>query len=107
VQQLANDIENVLFAVFDQRLIKNHGRESTGLRLLFRAVLGYMRTTGRDVLDMGCRTFAAATGKHQSTIAQLVFWATEPAAANKISDGTFLGWTGWTAEGRSPTRNLW
>ncbi|MFF1253807.1 hypothetical protein ACFVYC_15090 [Pseudarthrobacter sp. NPDC058329] len=72
VQQLANDIENVLFAVFDQRLIKNYGRESAGLRLLFRAVLGYMRTTGRDVLDMGCRTFAAATGKHQSTVARLL-----------------------------------
>lgn len=72
IQQLASDVENVLFAVFDQRLIKNYGRESAGLRLLFRAVLGYMRATGRDVLDMGCRTFAAATGKHQSTIARLL-----------------------------------
>lgn len=72
VQQLANDIENILFAIIDQRLTKNFGRESPGLRLVLRAVIGYMRTTGRDVLDMGCRTFAAATGRHQSTIARLL-----------------------------------
>ena len=43
VHQLVNDLENVLYAVLDHRL-KDHGREGLSLRLLLRAVLGYMRT---------------------------------------------------------------
>ncbi|MDQ0636374.1 hypothetical protein QFZ40_004345 [Arthrobacter pascens] len=88
VQQLANDVENVLYAVLDQKLIKNYGRESTGLRLLFRSVLGYVRTTGRDVLDVGCRTFAAANGKHHATIARLlpVLAAASDGILTKVAD---------------------
>jgi hypothetical protein len=88
VQQLANDVENVLYAVLDQKFIKNYGRESTGLRLLFRSVLGYVRTTGRDVLDVGCRTFAAANGKHHATIARLlpVLAAASDGILTKVAD---------------------
>ncbi|MGO4490486.1 hypothetical protein AB4Y86_00130 [Arthrobacter sp. 2YAF22_2] len=69
--QLVNDLENVLYAVLDHRL-KERGREGLSLRLLFRAVLGYMRTMETDLLDVGCRTFAAALGKHHGTISRLL-----------------------------------
>lgn len=69
--QLVNDLENVLYAVLDHRL-KERGREGVSLRLLLRAVLGYMRTTETDLLDVGCRTFATALGKHHGTIARLL-----------------------------------
>ncbi|WP_230855107.1 hypothetical protein [Arthrobacter terrae] len=71
VHQLVNDLENVLYAVLDHRL-KERGREGVSLRLLIRAVLGYMRTMETNVLDVGCRTFAAALGKHHVTIARLL-----------------------------------
>ncbi|RNL59194.1 hypothetical protein [Arthrobacter oryzae] len=71
VHQLVNDLENVLYAVLDHRL-KERGREGVSLRLLLRAVLGYLRTMETDTLDVGCRTFAAALGKHHVTIARLL-----------------------------------
>ncbi|MDJ0358208.1 hypothetical protein QMG52_19480 [Paenarthrobacter sp. PH39-S1] len=71
VHQLVNDLENVLYAVLDHRL-KERGREGVSLRLLLRAVLGYMRTMETNLLDVGCRTFAAALGKHHVTIARLL-----------------------------------
>jgi hypothetical protein len=69
--QLVNDLENVLYAVLDHRL-QERGREGLSLRLLLRAVLGYMRTMETDLLDVGCRTFATALGKHHGTIARLL-----------------------------------
>jgi hypothetical protein len=69
--QLVNDLENVLYAVLDHRL-KERGREGLSLRLLLRAVLGYMRTMETDLLDVGCRTFATAMGKHHGTISRLL-----------------------------------
>ncbi|WP_235564165.1 hypothetical protein [Arthrobacter sp. Soil763] len=69
--QLVNDLENVLYAVLDHRL-KERGREGLSLRLLLRAVLGYMRTMETDLLDVGCRTFASALGKHHGTVARLL-----------------------------------
>ncbi|WP_259678247.1 hypothetical protein [Arthrobacter oryzae] len=75
-----NDLENVLYAVLDHRL-KERGREGVSLRLLLRAVLGYMRTMETDTVDVGCRTFAAALGKHHVTVARLL-----PALAG-ASDG--------------------
>lgn len=69
--QLVNDLENVLYAVLDHRL-KERGREGLSLRLLLRAVLGYMRTMETAVLDVGCRTFATALGKHHGTISRLL-----------------------------------
>lgn len=71
IHQLVNDLENVLYAVLDVRLA-SLGREGLGLRFLLRAVLAYMRTKETDVLDVGCRTFAAALGKHHGTIARLL-----------------------------------
>ncbi|WP_427136756.1 hypothetical protein [Pseudarthrobacter sp. S9] len=71
VHQLVNDLENVLYAVLDHRL-KERGREGLSLRLLLRAVLGYMRTMETDLLDVGCRTFATAMGKHHGTISRLL-----------------------------------
>ncbi|KRE61769.1 hypothetical protein ASG92_20490 [Arthrobacter sp. Soil736] len=71
IHQLANDLENVLYAVLDHRL-KERGREGISLRLLIRGLLGYMRTRETDVLDVGCRTLAAALGKHHVTIARLL-----------------------------------
>ncbi|MGO4230982.1 hypothetical protein AB4Y72_19235 [Arthrobacter sp. YAF34] len=71
VHQLVNDLENVLYAVLDHRLTER-GREGLSLRLLLRAVLGYMRTMETDLLDVGCRTFATAMGKHHGTISRLL-----------------------------------
>lgn len=71
VHQLVNDLENILYAVLDHRLIAL-GRESLGLRFLIRSILGYMRTKETDLLDVGCRTLAVATGKHYATIARLL-----------------------------------
>lgn len=71
IHQLVNDLENVLYAVLDHRL-KDRGREGLSLRFLVRALLGYMRTKETDLLDVGCRTLAAAMGKHHVTIARLL-----------------------------------
>lgn len=71
IHQLVNDLENVLYAVLDRRL-KDRGREGLSLRFLIRALLAYMRTKETDVLDVGCRTLAAAMGKHHVTIARLL-----------------------------------
>jgi hypothetical protein len=41
-------------------------------RFLFRSLLGCMRAKETDLLDVGCRTLAAALGKHHATIARLL-----------------------------------
>jgi hypothetical protein len=71
IHQLVNDLENVLYGVLDHRMMKL-GRESLGLRFLFRSLLGYMRAKETDLLDVGCRTLATALGKHHATIARLL-----------------------------------
>jgi hypothetical protein len=71
LHQLVNDLENVLYAVFDHRL-KARGREGLSLRFLLRSLLAYMRTKETDLLDVGCRTLAASMGKHHVTIARLL-----------------------------------
>lgn len=71
VHQLVNDLENVLYAVLDHRL-QARGREGLSLRFLIRGLLGYMRAKETDILDVGCRTLAAAMGKHHVTIARLL-----------------------------------
>ncbi|MDI3195439.1 hypothetical protein QK290_13540 [Pseudarthrobacter sp. AL07] len=71
MHQLVNDLENILYAVLDHRMM-NLGRESLGLRFLFRSLLGYMRAKETDLLDVGCRTLATALGKHHATIARLL-----------------------------------
>lgn len=71
IHQLVNDLENVLYSVFDARF-HSLGREGIGLRFLLRGVLAYMRTTETNVLDVGCRTFALALGKHHGTVARLL-----------------------------------
>lgn len=71
IHQLVNDLENVLYAVIDHRL-KDRGREGLSLRFLIRALLAYMRMKETDLLDVGCRTLAAAMGKHHVTIARLL-----------------------------------
>lgn len=71
VHQLVNDLENVLYGVLDHRL-QTRGREGLSLRLLIRGLLGYMRAKETDLLDVGCRTLAAALGKHHVTIARLL-----------------------------------
>lgn len=71
IHQLVNDLENVLYAVLDHRL-RERGREGLSLRFLIRALLAYMRTKETDLLDIGCRTLAAAMGKHHVTIARLL-----------------------------------
>lgn len=71
IHQLVNDLENVLYAVLDHRF-KDRGREGLSLRFLIRALLAYMRTKETDLLDVGCRTLAAAMGKHHVTIARLL-----------------------------------
>jgi hypothetical protein len=71
VQQLVNDLENILYAVLDQRFAQR-GRLGISLKFLFRAVLAYMRTNETNVLDVGCRTFAVALGKDHVTIARLL-----------------------------------
>jgi hypothetical protein len=71
VHQLVNNLENILYAVLDRRL-QTRGREGLSLRLLVRGLLGYMRAKETDILDVGCRTLAAAMGKHHVTIARLL-----------------------------------
>jgi hypothetical protein len=66
-----NDLENVLYAVLDQRLAKS-GREGISLRLLIRAVLGFARKKESLILDVGCRAFALDMGRHHGTIAKLL-----------------------------------
>ena len=66
-----NDLENVLYALLDQRLAKS-GREGLSLRLLLRAVIGFARSKGSLHIDVGCRSFAIAMGKHHGTIARLL-----------------------------------
>lgn len=71
IHQLVNDLENILYALLDHRMQKL-GREGLGLRLLLRALLGYMRSMETNVLDVGCRTLAVALGKHHGTVARLL-----------------------------------
>ncbi|WP_334173643.1 hypothetical protein, partial [Sinomonas sp.] len=71
VHQLVNDLENVLYVVLDARF-HSLGREGIGLRFLLRGVLAYMRTMETNVLDVGCRTFALALGRHHGTVARLL-----------------------------------
>ncbi|NKR13748.1 hypothetical protein A5N16_22225 [Arthrobacter sp. M6] len=87
VHQLVNDLENVLYGVLDHRLQKR-GREGLSLRLLIRGLLGYMRAKETDILDVGCRTLAAAMGKHHVTIARLlpILAAASDGILTKIAD---------------------
>ena len=87
VHQLVNDLENVLYGVLDHRLQKR-GREGLSLRLLIRGLLGYMRAKETDILDVGCRTLAAAMGKHHVTIARLlpILAAASNGILTKIAD---------------------
>ncbi|MET3172880.1 UNVERIFIED_ORG: hypothetical protein ABIB52_000708 [Arthrobacter sp. UYCu721] len=66
-----NNLENVLYAVLDQRLARS-GREGISLRLLLRAVIGFARMKQSLTIDVGCRSFAIAMGKHHGTIARLL-----------------------------------
>ncbi|WP_267784964.1 hypothetical protein [Paenarthrobacter ureafaciens] len=87
VHQLVNDLENVLYGVLDHRL-QARGREGLSLRLLIRGLLGYMRAKETDILDVGCRTLAAAMGKHHVTIARLlpILSAASDGILTKIAD---------------------
>lgn len=87
VHQLVNDLENVLYGVLDHRLQKR-GREGLSLRLLIRGLLGYMRAKETDILDVGCRTLAAAMGKHHVTIARLlpILAAASDGILTKVAD---------------------
>ena len=87
VHQLVNDLENVLYGVLDHRL-QTRGREGLSLRLLIRGLLGYMRAKDTDILDVGCRTLAAAMGKHHVTIARLlpILAAASDGILTKIAD---------------------
>ncbi|ERI38125.2 hypothetical protein IG195_20135 (plasmid) [Arthrobacter sp. TES] len=71
INQLVNDLENVLYGVLDHKL-RARGREGLSLRLLIRGLLGYMRAKETEILDVGCRTLAAALGKHHVTVARLL-----------------------------------
>jgi hypothetical protein len=71
IHQLVNDLENVVYAVLDDRL-KTRGREGLSLRLLIRSLLGFMRTMETDVVDVGCRSLALAIGKSHVTVARLL-----------------------------------
>jgi hypothetical protein len=66
-----NDLENVLYAILDQRLART-GREGITLRFLLRAVIGFARAKGSLLVDVSCRSFAAAMGQHHGTIARLL-----------------------------------
>ncbi|WP_239437950.1 helix-turn-helix domain-containing protein [Arthrobacter alpinus] len=66
-----NDLENVLYAILDQRLAET-GREGITLRFLLRAVIGFARAKGTLLVDVGCRSFAREMGKHHGTIARLL-----------------------------------
>lgn len=87
VHQLVNDLENILYGVLDHRL-QQRGREGLSLRLLIRGLLGYMRAKETDILDVGCRTLAAAMGKHHVTIARLlpILAAASDGILTKIAD---------------------
>lgn len=87
VHQLVNDLENILYAVLDARL-QARGREGLSLRLLIRGLLGYMRAKETNILDVGCRTLAAAMGKHHVTIARLlpILAAASDGILTKIAD---------------------
>jgi hypothetical protein len=71
VQQEISEIENLCYTLMDPRLARL-GRRGIGLRLLLRAVLGFARTTGSLTIDVGCRSFAIATGRDHATIARLL-----------------------------------
>lgn len=87
IHQLVNDLETIVYAVLDHRL-QTRGRESLGLRLLMRGLLGYMRTMQTDILDVGCRTLAVAMGKHHVTIARLlpILAAASDGILTKVAD---------------------
>lgn len=71
IRHLLNDVENVIESALDDRLARQ-GREGTSLRLLLRAVIGFCRAQETQVIDVGCRSFAVAMGKHHGTIARLL-----------------------------------
>ena len=66
-----NDLENVLYAILDQRLAET-GREGITMRFLLRAVLGFARAKRTLLIDVGCRSFAREMGQHHGTIARLL-----------------------------------
>ncbi|MFJ4210729.1 ArsR/SmtB family transcription factor [Paenarthrobacter sp. NPDC089675] len=87
VNHLVNDVENIVHGVLDHRL-RTRGREGLSLRLLIRGLLGYMRAKETDILDVGCRTLAAALGKHHVTIARLlpILAAVSDGILTKVAD---------------------
>ena len=66
-----NDLENVLYAILDQRLAAT-GREGITLRFLLRAVIGFARAKGTLLVNVGCRSFSREMGQHHGTIARLL-----------------------------------
>ena len=71
IRHLLNNVENVIESALDDRLARQ-GREGTSLRLLLRAVIGFCRAENTQVIEVGCRSFAVAMGKHHGTIARLL-----------------------------------
>ena len=71
IRHLLHDVENVIESSVDDRLARL-GREGTSLRLLLRSVIGFCRAQETQVIDVGCRSFAVAMGKHHGTIARLL-----------------------------------
>ncbi|WDF35269.1 hypothetical protein PTW37_17465 (plasmid) [Arthrobacter agilis] len=71
IHQLVNDLEVITYAILDPHFDRQ-GRIGISLKLLMRAVLGFMRTNETNILDVGCRSFAVALGKDHVTVARLL-----------------------------------
>lgn len=87
IRHLLNDVENVIESALDDVLARQ-GREGTSLRLLLRSVIGFCRAQETQVIDVGCRSFAVAMGKHHGTIARLLprLAATSDGVLTKLAD---------------------
>lgn len=71
IHQLVNDLEVITYAILDSHF-DQLGRIGISLKLLMRAVLGFMRTNETNILDVGCRSLAIAVGKDHVTVARLL-----------------------------------
>lgn len=71
IHQLVNDLEVITYAILDPHF-DQLGRIGISLKLLMRAVLGFMRTNETNILDVGCRSLAVALGKDHVTVARLL-----------------------------------
>jgi len=71
LHELVNDLEAILYGVLDWRF-KQLGRDGIGLKTLMRSVLGFMRMNEFDIVDVGCRALAVATGSSHETTARLL-----------------------------------